>query len=454
MYFVAIGTLLTLAFMMILTNETNNYIIHISTTTSGNDTRALIATTDHKNTRKSIEYTPFAICSSYWEGQTNALFNMWSLQKFAKISGFRVTQPFVNQSTLGLTDQLLNHYNFTNVLHFSDYFDLDFWTTKTEQNYKIPPLAKWNEFAFSPFKKTVVVILVYEILPPGVYINDDINKNHGCFNEKTKFYNKHARLFDKLQIEVLRNVCFAFYPRKHYFPSLQVFNSYFRLNNSTNVWFSDWRGIHTGRIGFSNHKELERCHEGKERILSMVKTSSRIIQDSRKYVNTVLNRDFNEYTAVAVRTTNRKTALVKKGYSIDGVFEHFQKCAEQLKYVLLKMNSSNNFLSIDLGRFGDLTNANYFKINNTGSKLFNLILKTVYGTKSIDDYHNDLIRSANGIEDSGYIGSMQKTIAYNAKRLIVVGGYSSFQRSMILNFKVNKPHCKDCITYICYNKLT
>ena len=173
-YSVAIGTLLTFFFMMILTTETN---IHISNITFDNDARALITnftTTDHENTKKSVEYIPFAICSSYWEGQTNALYNMWSLQKLANISGFRVTEPFANQSKLGLTDQILNHYNFTNVLHFSDYFDLDFWTRKTEEKYKIPPLEKWNEFAFSPFKETVVVILVYEILPPGVYVNNDM----------------------------------------------------------------------------------------------------------------------------------------------------------------------------------------------------------------------------------------------------------------------------------------
>ena len=90
------------------------------------------------------------------------------------------------------------------------------------------------------------------------------------------------------------------------------------------------------------------------------------------------------------------------------------------------------------------------KYVNDGIKLFSFVLKNVYGNKSIDEYENELIRAANGIEDSGYIGSMQKTIAENAGQLIVVGGYSSFQRSMVMSFRAKNQDCQDCVIYICY----
>ena len=70
--------------------------------------------------------------------------------------------------------------------------------------------------------------------------------------------------------------------------------------------------------------------------------------------------------------------------------------------------------------------------------------------KSINEYHNELIRAANGIEDSGYIGSMEKTIAENAGKLIMVGGYSFFQRSIIMNFQTNNENCQDCVVLICF----
>jgi len=113
-------------------------------------------------------------------------------------------------------------------------------------------------------------------------------------------------------------------------------------------------------------------------------------------------------------------------------------------------------LSIDLGKFGDWTADRYFnfdeaeKYDGEGTKLFESLVKIVYGNKSIDDYSNDFIRAANGIEDSGYIGAMQKTIAQNAKYLIVVGGKSSFQRSMVINFKAKNQKCENCVDFICY----
>ena len=64
----------------------------------------------------------------------------------------------------------------------------------------------------------------------------------------------------------------------------------------------------------------------------MVKQSPRILRDSRKYVKTYLNADFNEYTAVAFRIGNRKTVLTTQyKYSKKDVVEYFYKCAEEVK---------------------------------------------------------------------------------------------------------------------------
>ena len=396
--------------------------------------------------------TRFAVCSSYWEQQTNAIMNMWSLQKWAKMAGFKVLQPFAYQSTLGITPQILQDYDFTNVLNFSDYFDMDYWNNMAKKNYGIPPLEKWNTFVQSPLKKTVVVILTYDVFPVGVYTGSHINDHAHCVEEKKRFYNEHTGLFDRFQIQVVRNVCFVFNYQGKSSLTLHQFNSYLILNDA-NVWFSFWRGIQYDRIPISDHKVLERAYGGEKNVLAMVKTSSRVLRDSQKYVNTVLHVELKQYTAVAFRTTGKKNYLVSKGYSRKNVMQYFQKCGEEIKNELLKHPSSAKFLAIDLGKFGDLTSVyGYFKVNNEGNELFKFILKNVYGNKSIDDYHNELIRAADGKEDSGYIGSLEKTIAINAKRLIVVGGKSSFQRSMMAQFREKNQNCKYCVKFICYNK--
>ena len=418
------------------------------------DANAPVNVESVKLTEKTIpsKNVRFAVVYSYWEQQTNAILNMWSMQKWAKLMGFKVLEPFAYQSTLAITDKILYDYNFTNVLHFSDYVDLDFWTNESKEKYGIPPLEKWDTFILSPLKKTVVVILAYDVFPVGEYVGININKHPDCVEQKEKFYNQHTKLFNKLQIQVVRNVCFVFNYKAKSPISLHLFNSLILPDSNVNVWFSFWRGIEFDRIALSDHHELYRDYGGEGKILAMAKTSPRVLEDSRKYVHTVLNSNFNEYTAVAFRTGNRRTALVRSGYSREKVIEYFHTCAKMVHQALLNISSRAIFLSIDLGRFGDLTAAySYFKVNDDGSKLFKFILDNVYGNKSIDEYHNELIRAANGIEDSGYIGSMEKTIAENAKHLVVVGGKSSFQRSMVTAFiKINQ-NCQDCVTRICYD---
>ena len=447
MYFVVIAiSVLTLGCMIIFTNDETSTTYTLITAVKDK----YVPVTAVENSVSRLGHTRFVICSSYWEQQTNAILNMWSLQKWANITGFRVVEPFAHQSTLGLTYQVLHHYNYTNALRFSDYFDLDFWNAMCKENHGILPLEKWNTFALAPKKKTVVVILVYYRVPEGVYIDIYTDKLRYCREAKKTFYDQHAKLFDRLQIQVVRNVCFIFNQKKRFTVSLDKFNSHILQNYSdVNVWFSAWRGIDPHRVPIVDHKELFRNHEGEENILGMARTSPMILKDSKKYVNTILNANFNKYVAVAFRTANRKTALVASGYSRNNVMQYFYKCSEEVKQALLP--SSAKFLAIDLGRFGDLTAVyGYFKINDDGTKLFNFVLNKVYGNKSIDDYENELIRAANGIEDSGYIGSMQKTITENAGQLIVVGGYSSFQRSMMLNFRAKNHNCQDCVICICY----
>ena len=389
-------------------------------------------------------HTRFAVCTSFWEQQTNAIINLWSFQKWAKVSGYKVLEPFVYQSKLGVTDLILNTCDVTNSFRFRDYFDLNLWTDATKKKFGVPPFEQWDAFACSPFKKTVVVLLIYWTSHPGDFIDNDIDKRPECKKEREDFYVKHAKLFDKLEIQVIRNVCLVLGRL-----TLKHFNSFlFPEKDDVNVWFADWRGI--WRIQLTDHPELGRGSEGMTRVLAMIETSPSVLNDTRKYINTILNTTFKQYTAIAVRTSGRANFLIDSGHSRNVVMQTLWNCLEDLRGVLRKIPSDVKVLCSDLGRFGDLSTYDYFKIDDDGNKLFNAALKMVYGNKSIDEYENEFLRVANGIEDSGYIGSMQKAIAENAKKLIVVGGKSSFQESMVQNFKAKNGNCQDCVIRVCH----
>ena len=447
MYFAVFGVLLTsLLCVILVTSNEDPYVLDLT------EDNAYTLSKNLSLGRTDIG-APFAICSNYYEQQTNAILNLWSMQMWAKVTGFRLTEPFASQSTLGLRNEILQDSNFTNVLKFSDYVDLDFWTKVTNEKYQIPPLEKWNTFVLYPSKITVVAILVHDKSPIGAFIGNGIDKHPVCAENKKSFFDRHAKLFNRLQIQVVRNVCFVFNHKEHSSLSLHRFNSFFVLNNNVNVWFSQWRGIHFDRIPISDHKELKRTHHVEPTVLAMAKISPRILKDSKYYINTNLKVGVNEYTAVSLRAGNRKTYLASHGYSKQAIMQYMYDCAKNIEIALDHLSSNNNFLASDLGKFGDLgaeKPIEYDEDGNYHSELFDFILKTVYGNKSIDEYHNELIRAANGIEDSGYIGAMQKTIAENAQRLIVVGGHSTFQKSLVMKFKAKNQNCKNCVIEICY----
>ena len=184
------------------------------------DLTSLVKTVRNTNKpRLILRYHNFVICSSFWEQQTNALYNMWSFQKWANITGFRTLEPLVQGSNLEFTRSILYNYNFTKSFRFGDYFDLDFWNNMTKKHHGIPPLESWSTYALSKSRQTVVVILLYHVSPQGVYIDNDIDKHPNCVGMKKKFYSRHAFFFSKLHIEAVKNVCFVF--GAHFTLSLQ-----------------------------------------------------------------------------------------------------------------------------------------------------------------------------------------------------------------------------------------
>ena len=129
---ITIGTVLTVIIFYIIIKDWNTEI-------KLKDWNAEIKLKDW-NAEIKFKDSKFAICSSFWEQQTNALYNMWSYQKWANVTGFRTLEPFVQSSNFQFTTGILNKYKFKESLSFGDYFDLNFWNKMTMKNYGFPPL--------------------------------------------------------------------------------------------------------------------------------------------------------------------------------------------------------------------------------------------------------------------------------------------------------------------------
>ena len=404
------------------------------------DSSGIHSVTDDIEDVKYI-HSRFVLCDSYWEQQTNALINMWSFQKWAHKSGnLKVVEPFAVESVLEFPGP--NH-QLNNTLRLRDYFDLDHWTKETAK-LSIEPLVTWETFVKYANRKVIVALPAYGAAPGGIFVDDEINKCQGCKSAMDTFYSNTNSLFKSLHFEVIKTVCFAYFRPKDYL-TLQKFNSYLLSGNETTIWFGLWQGVASGRV-LIRDRTLERTSNGLEKVLSMVQPSPRIIADSRNYVKTTLNADFREYTAIIIRSARRFAEMVLRGRSSKDVMNYLTNCVEKLNNVLDKSGSTSYFLGTDIGKFGDRTA--YRLDDNDSAKLLQQLLQVVYGNKTIDVYQNEFIQAANGVEDRGYLASMQKTISEQAKCLIVMGGFSTFQRSVVLNYR--KGGQFNCVKYVCY----
>ena len=391
-------------------------------------------------------HSRFVLSYSYWEQQTNALLNMWSFQKWANKSGkLKVVEPFAVESMLRLPGTVLYKHQFTNTLRFRDYFDLNYWTQETAK-LGIEPLVPWDIFLKYTNKKVILVIPAYGAVPPGIHVDDEINKSKRCSYERDRISHNINSLLKFLHFRIIKIVCFAIsYKPKNAIP-FKKFNSYLIPDNNATIWFGYWCGIDSSRLPMSGDKTLGRVYGGVDSVLSMVRPNPQIIIDSKIYVKTVLKVDFREYTAIVIRSARRYGEMVLRGRSPNDVMNYLTKCVGKLNRILDKSRSTSYFLSTDIGKFGDRT---AYKLDDTKStKLLQQILQVIYGNKTIEVYENEFIIAANGVEDRGYLASMQKTIAENAKCLIVMGGFSTFQKSVVLHYQNGGEF--NCVKYLCY----
>ena len=428
----------------------------LNQTQNSNDVTAATAHTAKQNNTslKSHNYSNsrFVLCQSYWEQQTNSIINLFSFQKWANVSGNpKVVEPFAIGSVLKFPDSVLQKHEFTKALRFSSYFDLDYWTKETAK-LGIEPLVTWETFVKYANRKLILAVPAYDAAPGGIYVDDEINKNSGCRTTIDKFHHSTDSLLKFLHFEVIKTVCYAYWKSNN--RPIKDVNSYLISDDNATIWFGLWRGIekgppgmHTGRMPISD-TTLQRSYGGIHKILAMVRASPKILFDSKKYLQTVLKVGFREYTAIHIRTVGVMAEKLRGGHSKARLetFQYFTKCVVKLNDILDKSGSTIYYLTTDLGRFGDRTA--YEPDDRNSAKLLQQLLQAVYGNKTIDVYEKEFITAANGVEDRGYIASVQKTIAINAKCLIVMGGFSTFQNSIIVNYKHSIQPI--CIKYVCH----
>ena len=284
----------------------------------------------------------------YKEQQIGAAMSLFSLQKCAKTVGAAVVEPFVQNSTFTLPivnsqQELADH------LQFRDYFNFDIWTNMSlEKN--VTPLVSWDAFVNQVPKQFIFVMLLKRSYKEdrSMYVDSEIvqqaicNANFASFMENYDFYINHF-----LKIKLVRTVCLSFY--KTVMDINNFTNAiYGNFNSSdTMVWFYRWKGFSkTNRA-----RVLQESYHRSPEVLGMLHTSKKISDDGKNYINKVLRSEPGKYIAISIRTVLRAKHTPTINYT-----SFFHNCIAKLEHFINSLSITNHtlFMSMDLGRFGDI----------------------------------------------------------------------------------------------------
>ena len=389
----------------------------------------------------------FILVNRYYEQQIGAAMNLLTLSKWAKTVGVFPVEPFVSKSSFHnyLPESLLQH-----PLYFHDYFDIELWN-KMCLNVNAMPLVSWNTFMGHHPGRFILVFDTSESTSKLALINDEVKDEPACKEKFLEYEQKLQYYLTKLHgtsMEIVRRVCISFNDHHpvHMEDYTNIIYGSFSPSNVV-VWFQTWKGI----TGSQRVKIIEKQYARNQDAVKMLQASQRVVDDSKKYIRNVLKSDFGKFVAISFRSVLRAKHFLVKHQGSPMMF--LSKCISKLQETIRFINTTNMvFLAQDLGRFGDVKDSKYLTddmITRIESDLF----QSVYnGTLTIEKWEQQFVEVTDGVTDSGYIAAMQSEILKNSGCIVMFGGGSNFQRSVLYRYKQNHLNNNSCIREVCYTR--
>ena len=390
----------------------------------------------------------FVLVNKYYEQQIGAAMNLLTLSKWAKTVGVFPVEPFVSNSSFYnvlLTESLLNH-----PLYFHDYFDIELWN-KVCLTVNAMPLVSWNTFMDHHPGQFILVFDTNEKTSKLALINNEVENEPACNEGFLEYEQKLQYYLTKLlgtNMEIVRRVCISFTDRHpiHMEDYTNIIYGSFSPS-SVVVWFQTWKGI----MGKRRIKIIEKQYARNQDVTKMLQNSQRVVDDSKKYVRNVIKSDFGKFVAISFRSVQRAKYFLVKHQGNPMTF--FSKCVSELQETVRLINNTDMvFLAQDLGRFGDAKASKYLT-DDMITGIENDLFQRVYnGTLTIEKWEQQFVEVTGGITDSGYIAAMQSEILKNSRCIVMFGGSSNFQRSVLYRYKQNHLNNNSCIREVCYTQ--
>ena len=169
--------------------------------------------------------------------------------------------------------------------------------------------------------------------------------------------------------------------------------------------------------------------------------------------------DSINYEEQFLKSQNEVALMLRIEHMIEYVDQHSKwtvnACLQEaLKVTKGHLHSGLPMITLDMGKFG--SDAWTFLAKERGvdadglSKKSKAFLEKIYdGTLTFEEWEESFTKAARGVEHSGYIAALQRTLASRAKCLVLVGG-GSFQ-TLALNdyFRIHPNKEDQCVHLVC-----
>ena len=400
--------------------------------------------------------TGYILVLSFREQQTKASDNLFGLQCWAKNLSVNIVEPFVENSHLVVPLSS----NQSQLLRYGDIFDMDVRRLLTAK-YSFAPLASWGSFVERAPRQLIVVRFKYltvkmqrklkdmsnvtmsNVTGATNLMLDDNSFKRGCKPPSTELLGKINYLRSRYNFMVVREVCFNFALGKQL--SLRQFNRHLYKNlipDTVTVLMEEWRGLDCTEEG-RRIVLFDACpHSTTMQSLSYAWPSQQLVCDAKRYRQRYLGgRRMSSYISLMVRT--------EKILSMNSSRSFMANCLNETLVTWRELQAStgmkNTFLAMDIGKYGSHSllsrDYKYYPFLD----LYKWFLQELFGARTTIESWELGFEVATQRSDSGYIGSLQKTLAAQSRCMVFAGGGTFQRNAQYIYERINRNRRKPCL---------
>ena len=401
--------------------------------------------TSKKENVSREEHGTFILTASYVGQQGGGVLGLLSQQYFSHHLDIPVSivEPFLISTKLGHVKYQPRRHR-TDPIKFSDLFNIHtFNAVSRRSGYR--RLVAWEDFISNAPEKTILVELQSgKDTRNNTVWETDTASGTSCYNGKKYSVFKELVTCAVCIVRVVTVCCIE--------SEDSSYKSALTVKDLQNTFFGRWKP-----------EEVNLLFSYWSAYWHMPSESCKTFHPSGNLFSSLqLVKHANEYKDLYMKSNQSTIAFVLRFEYLLAEHNDIDTCMQKIyeTHSRMKIMDKSIFVAADIGKY---KSASWKKtLSEFSSKKAAQLMETFKNAVSLligdqwtfEDWENSFTKVATGIEDSGYIAALQKTIASQADCLyfLVLGG--NFQYLVVEEYVKHHPHqSEQCIHYICNPKL-